>query len=78
MCTHIAHDVKEARVIAIPAEASGLQLQLSQDGRFLTAGAGWESMNGGSYYLLDLADPDAEWIQGSVESMVSFVEMSGN
>ncbi|MCA9835019.1 MAG: hypothetical protein KC435_13785 [Thermomicrobiales bacterium] len=73
----ITQDGIETREVALPEDDTvGTQLLLSADGNFLTAGASWETMNNGtSYAMLDLTDPNSEWVLGAPGTMLQFVSI---
>ena len=65
-----------ARVIERPEGAENKQIQLSPAGDYLTIGATWETQNeNDTFFMLNLTDPDSEWIQGEPGQMLAFIEI---
>lgn len=65
-----------ARVIEWPEGAHDKQIQLSPDGGYLTVGAAWETQNeNDTFFMLNLTDPNAEWVEGEPGQMLSFIEV---
>lgn len=73
----ITQDGIETREVTLPADDTvGKQILLSADGSFLTIGASWEAMNNGtSYAMLDLTDPNSDWVIGAPGTVVEFVSV---
>ncbi|MCO5217616.1 MAG: hypothetical protein M9909_02075 [Thermomicrobiales bacterium] len=61
------------RIVPMPENAIENQLLFSSNGGFLTSGANWETLDTGTYYMLDLSDENSEWIAGPADSRVEFV-----
>ncbi len=63
------------RIVPMPENAIEHQLLFSSNGGFLTSGANWETLDTGTYYMLDLSDENSEWIAGPADSRVEFVTL---